>query len=81
MEGEHGYSWDDVEMSITSATDEEVAEFLAIVEKADELQYMDTAIQKIIEEEVAPYFQGQKSVEEVVDIIQSRVDIYMKENL
>ena len=81
MEGEHGYSWDDVEMSIISATDEEVAEFLAIVEKADELQYMDTAIQKIIEEEVAPYFQGQKSVEEVADIIQSRVDIYMKENL
>ena len=81
MEGEHGYSWDDVEMSITGATDEEVAEFLAIVEKADELQYMDTAVQKIIEEEVAPYFQGQKSAEEVADIIQSRVDIYLKENL
>lgn len=81
MEGEHGYSWDDVEMSITDATDEEVAEFLAIVEKADELQYQDTAIQKIIEEEVAPYFAGQKSVEEVADIIQSRVDIYLKENM
>jgi hypothetical protein len=81
MEGEHGYSWDDVEMSITGATDDEVAEFLAIVEKADELLYMDTAVQKIIEEEVAPYFRGQKSVEEVADIIQSRVDIYLKENL
>ncbi len=81
MEGEHGYSWDDVEMSITDATDEEVAEFLAIVEKADELQYQDIAIQKIIEEEVAPYFEGQKSVDEVADIIQSRIDIYLKENL
>lgn len=81
MEGEHGYSWDDVEMSITSATDEEVEEFLAFVEKADELQYQDTAIQKIIEEEVKPYFEGQKSVEEVADIIQSRVDIYLKENM
>lgn len=81
MEGEHGYSWDDVEMSITSASDEEVAEFLAIVVKADELQYQDTAIQKIIEEEVAPYFEGQKSVDEVADIIQSRVDIYLKENM
>lgn len=81
MEGEHGYSWDDVEMSITSAKDEEVEEFLAIVEKADELQYQDTDIQKIIEEEVKPYFEGQKSVEEVADIIQSRVDIYLKENM
>lgn len=81
MDGEHGYSWDDVSVNITNATDEEVAEFLAIFEKADEVNSQDTAITAIIEEEVAPYFQGQKSVDEVADIIQSRIDIYLKENM
>ncbi len=81
MDGEHGYSWDDVELNITNATDEEVEEFLAIFEKADEVSTQDTAIMAIIEEEVAPYFAGEKSVDEVADIIQSRIDIYLKENL
>ena len=81
MEGTHGYGWDDVNIEIESATDEEVEGFLAILEKADELQYQDTAIMAIIEEEVKPYFEGQKSVDEVADIIQSRVDIYLKENM
>lgn len=81
MDGTHGYGWDDVNLDITSATDEEVEEFLAILEKADEVSYMDTAIMNIIEEEVAPYFAGEKSVDEVADIIQSRIDIYLKENM
>ena len=35
---------------------------------------------KIIKEESAAYFAGQKSAEEVSDIIQSRVQVYLKEN-
>ena len=81
MDSTHGYSWDDVEVEITDATDEEIEEFLAIFEKADEVSVQDTAIMSIIEEEVKPYFEGQKSVEEVADIIQSRIDIYLKENM
>ena len=81
MEGTHGYGWDDVNVEITSATDEEVEEFLAIFEKADEVSTNDTAIGAIIEEEIAPYFAGEKSVDEVANIIQSRVSIYLKENM
>ena len=81
MNGTHGYGWDDVNMEITSATDEEVEAFLAVFEQADTVSTQDTAIMAIIEEEVAPYFQGQKSVDEVADIIQSRIDIYLKENM
>ncbi len=81
MDGEHGYSWDDVELNITNATDEDVEEFLVIFEMADEVSMQDTAIMAIIEEEVAPFFAGEKSVDEVADIIQSRVDIYLKENM
>lgn len=81
MEHSHGYGWDDVNIELTSATDEEVEEFLAVFEQADEVSTQDSAIMAIIEEEVAPYFEGQKTADEVADIIQSRVDIYLKENL
>lgn len=40
----------------------------------------DSQIQNIIIEEAAAYFQGQKSVDEVVGIIQSRINIYVSEN-
>ena len=33
----------------------------------------------IINEEAAPFFEGQKSVDEVTPIIQSRISIYLKE--
>lgn len=40
----------------------------------------ETEVLKIIKEEAAAYFAGQKSAEEVSDIIQSRVQVYLKEN-
>ncbi len=40
-----------------------------------------TEIKKIISEEAAAYFNGQKSLDEVCDIIQSRVSIYVKEQM
>jgi len=40
----------------------------------------DEDLMLIIEEEVAPYFEGQKSVQEVATIIQSRAQVYVNEN-
>ena len=37
-------------------------------------------VDKIIREEAAPYFTGQKSVDEVTEIIQNRVQLYINEN-
>lgn len=81
MEDTHSYGWDDINIDITSATDQDVAELRTLLEKADTLTYMDLSLIAIIEEEVGPYFEGQKSADEVADIIQSRIDIYLKENL
>ena len=36
-------------------------------------------IMEIIEEEAEFYFQGQKSLDEVTDVIQSRVQLYLDE--
>ncbi len=61
-------------------TSEQILRFNALIDgaKATNLDY-DPIISSIIMEEVAPYFTGQKSIEEVVDIIQSRVGIYVNE--
>ncbi len=39
-----------------------------------------TQVYNIIEEELSAYFSGQKSAQEVADIIQSRLSIYVNEN-
>lgn len=56
--------------------DQVVSEILSIT-KCD---YYNENIQNIIMEEAAAFYADQKSVEEVVRIIQSRVQIYMDEN-
>ena len=40
----------------------------------------DDAVIRIIQEEAGAYYSGQKSVEDVVDIIQNRIQVYVNEN-
>ena len=40
---------------------------------------MDTAIEIIIREEIQAYFCGDKTIDEVMGIIQNRVDLYLNE--
>lgn len=47
----------------------------------DKLYYYDSSISDIIAEEAAPFFAGQKTAEQAADIIQSRVQIYVNENM
>lgn len=75
------YQWDDVAIELSGATDEDIAEVRALVDKADTVAYTNEAIVSIIEEEVAAYFAGQKTADEVAGIIQSRISVYLKENM
>ena len=61
-------------------TQEEVdrVEYLIDISVPASTRINDNVI-KIITEEAAPFFKGQKTVDEVCDIIQSRLSIYMKE--
>ncbi len=58
---------------------EEVELLRELIDTATPRGGTDEEIEKIILEEAAPYFQGQKSVEEVTGIIQSRVGLYLSE--
>jgi len=61
-------------------TQEEIDAVLAVLDAARLVSDNDNEISNIISEEAEPFFKGQKTVEEVANIIQSRVSVYVSEN-
>lgn len=54
-------------------------EYLAFVESCEPVPYIPQQIVQIVREETAPFFEGRKEAEDVADIIQRRVQLYMDE--
>ncbi len=61
-------------------TQEEAKEFYDYVLSIDTMYEAETDIQNIISEEASAFFSGQKTAEEVAEIIQNRVNVYINEN-
>ncbi len=74
------WGYDDWEADIYAATQEEVDEIKAMIAAARPMSGADQTVYNIIMEEAGPYFKGQKSAQDVANIIQSRVDMYISEN-
>lgn len=74
------WGYDDWEAEIYAATQEEVDEIKAMIAAARPMNGADQTVYNIIMEEAGPYFKGQKSAQDVANIIQSRVDMYISEN-
>lgn len=70
-----------MEIVLDTLTQADCDRLLSFLKSADHVYSYDRNIITILEEECAAYFEGQKSVKEVTDIIQSRVHIYVNENL
>jgi ABC-type glycerol-3-phosphate transport system substrate-binding protein len=70
----------DTEEYIYAASQEEADAFTALYESTNSLATYDMEILNILLEEADSYFSGQKNVEAVADIIQSRLQIYVNEN-
>ena len=49
------------------------------IRSASGLHMIDTAVEIIVREEIQAYFAGQKTIEVVMDAIQTRVDLYVSE--
>ncbi len=73
------YYIDGEEVVIPPMTQEEVDKALEFIGSVNRTYYYDEEIQNIINEEVGPFFEGQKSAKEVADIIQSRAMVYVNE--
>ena len=61
-------------------TEEECDAYRDYVASASGRSEYDGSIQEIVEEEAEAYFNGDKSADEVADIIQNRVTTYINEN-
>ncbi|MEE3393510.1 MAG: extracellular solute-binding protein [Lachnospiraceae bacterium] len=75
------YSIDDkTTVNIKPVSEEQAARFKSIIENTKSMQASDTDVTKIISDEAAAYFNDDKSVDDVIDIIQNRVSNYVNEN-
>lgn len=81
---EYSYWTEDGEIKLGVLNQEEVDEIKHIISQVDRCSsYSQTIgeIVNIITEEANVYFDGKKSAKEIADIIQSRVTIYVNENM
>ncbi len=78
--GSSSWGYDDFSVDITASTQEQVTQFKELIQSAQSLPSYDDELNNIIYEETASYFEGQKTAQEVADVIQSRVEIYVSEN-
>lgn len=63
-----------------TVTDEEIEPIRNLIQNVDTAWRESPDIDKIIYEEAALYFSGVKPVEEVVDVIENKIKIYVNEN-
>lgn len=68
------------EVNIGVNTDEDNKKIIDFIKSADRVYHNDRYITVIVEEEAGAYFAGQKSAEDVAEIIQNRVQNYLDEN-
>lgn len=75
------WGWDDFQMEIMAATQEEVDAVKRLIESAEKISgSVDEQLMNIITEESEPFFKGQKTAKDVAGIIQNRIQIYVNEN-
>lgn len=74
------YYIDGVEVIIEPMTQQEVDEFTAFLNSLTMVGGYNQSIQDIVTEEAEPFFEGQKSAQEVAKIIQSRAQLYISES-
>ncbi len=75
-----GYG-DDWEYTYHVPTEEEVKRLDELIQSARPVMDSDTQIMNIISEEAQAFFSGQKSAKDVAGVIQSRVQVYVNENM
>lgn len=80
VEYDQTYYVGDLEIIIPPMTEEEIQKVEDFIFSLDQPVSYNEDLNKIIMEESASYFEGQKSAQEVAAIIQSRVSIYVNEN-
>lgn len=81
VEYDETYNYDGGEIVITPITKERSEELKRFILSVDNRSSQNEEISSIIREEAGSFFLGQKTVKEVAEVIQSRVQIYVREHM
>ena len=60
-------------------TQEQVDQIRELMETTTKMADYDNSIIEIVTQQAAPFFEGQKSAEDVAKLVQSKVNIYVNE--
>ena len=75
------WGYDDFNIDIYAATEEEVAQVRSLIASADRLAgSVNEQLVNIVTEETEAFFKGQKSAADTANVIQNRIQIYVNEN-
>lgn len=72
--------FNDIELDVPYPDEDDIEAIKQIFNSIDTVSFSDNLISEIISDEAEAFFSGQKTVQEVIDVIQSRVSLYVKEN-
>ncbi len=74
------WGYDDWECEVYAATPEQIQALRDLIDSSVAATNNNQTIMSIIQEESQAFFEGQRSAQEVADVIQSRVQTYVSEN-
>ncbi len=75
----HSWDWGGVELQYAPVTQEDAAIFIDLVNNTKKVKSSDSEISDIIFEEAQIYFEGDKELDETINVIQKRVTTYINE--
>ena len=67
------------EVPIVYLDESDIQEYEDLIRSCDHMPATDNAVMLIVREEIQAYFAGQKSLDEVLDTITNRVDLFVSE--
>ena len=75
------WGYDDFNIDIYAATEEEIKQVKELIASADKLSgNVNEQLVNIVTEETEAFFKGQKSAADTAGVIQNRIQIYVNEN-
>lgn len=75
-----GWGWGDLQINIYATTQEEYDQIMELYNSITSIYEYDDKIFDIVNEVAASYFNGDKTVEDTANLIQSRVELYVNES-
>ncbi len=74
------YGNEQAPVSCRAATQEELTRYEDFINSIDKIEFFDNTVYDIVEESASPYFAGDKTLDETIQLIQNRVTLYVNEN-